>query len=112
MRSHPGRGDAAFVLSDFSMFDYFTAVNAILRNGPVPIPASASVSLHWNGTGNRLKVRNVAADFAGQYEDASADVNWSVANADGYAFSTANSSDITVSHAFTAHVHTGSFHRG
>lgn len=109
---HPGRGDASFVLSDFSLLDFLTVVNAIFRTGPAPIPASASVDVTWQGTGERVKVRNEAADFAGQYENAGAAVQWSFTNDEGYAFSTANSSETIVTHALVAQVRTGAFHRG
>jgi hypothetical protein len=60
----PGRGDALFTFSDLAMFDYFTSVNAILRDGSAPIiGATASVEIHWTGTGERLQVDNDAAEF-------------------------------------------------
>ena len=104
-------GDASFVLSDFSMLDYFDVGNAIFRMGPSPVPASASVDIQWAGTGERAEVRDDAKDFAGQYANAGASVQWSAA-ANGYAFSTVNSSETNVAHAFIARLRTGSFHRG
>lgn len=111
---HPGRGDASFVLSEFSLLDYFTVANAIFRfpAGPDPIPATASLDVEWTGIGEREKVRNEAADFGGQYENAAASLLWSAANEQGYSFSTAGSSETNVTHALVAHVQTGSFHRG
>ena len=107
----PGRGDANFTFSDLAMFDYFTSVNAILRDGSAPnIDATASVESHWTGTGERLKVDNDQAKFGGSYEHASATIEWSALNAAGYFFSTVNSSEINVTHAFTAHVRNGIFH--
>ena len=110
MTIRPGRGDAHFTLSDFALFDYFTAVNAILRTGPDPIDATASVDIQWTGTGERLQVDNDQAGFGGQYERASATIEWSASNDEGYSFSTANSTETTVTHAFTAHVRSGVFH--
>jgi hypothetical protein len=107
---HPGRGNAHFTLVDFSLLDYFTAVNAILRTGPDPIDATASVDVQWTGTGERLQVDNDQAGFAGQYENASATIEWSASNDAGYFFSTINSSETTVTHAFTAHVRNGVFY--
>jgi hypothetical protein len=110
---HPGAGDARFAASDLAMFDYFTEVNSILRDGSAPIvAATAGVDIHWMGTGERLKVENDAADFGGQYENASPLIEWSATAADGYFFSTANSSSTTVRHAFTAEVRNGIFHGG
>jgi hypothetical protein len=107
----PGRGDAQFTVSDLVMFDYFTEVNSILRDGSAPIvDATASVDIQWTGTGERLKVDNDQAGFGGQYENASTTIEWSAENADGYFFSTANSSMTTVRQAFTAHVRNGVFH--
>jgi hypothetical protein len=108
---HPGAGDAHFTFSALAMFDYFTSVNAILRPpGLVPLDATASVDIHWTGTGERLQVDNDAAGFGGSYERASARVEWSASNAAGYSFSTANSSEVNVTHAFTAEVRNGIFH--
>jgi hypothetical protein len=108
---HPGVGDARFAASDLAMFDYFTEVNSILRDGSAPIvAATASVEIHWTGTGERLQVDNDTAGFGGQYENASSMIEWSAENTDGYFFSTVNSSETTVRHAFTAHVRNGVFH--
>ncbi len=108
---HPGRGNARFVLEDSPMLDYGSVLNAILLNGAPPIPATASVEVHWQGTGERLRVNNAAAGFGGQYESALATMEWSASTETGYAFSTANSSETNVVHAFTAHVRTGIFYR-
>jgi hypothetical protein len=106
----PGRGDANFMLSDLRLFDYFTAANAILRDGSAPIlDATASVNIQWTGTGERLQVDNATAGFGGQYENARGSIEWSAENAEGYFFSTVDSSETTVTHAFTAHVRNGVF---
>jgi hypothetical protein len=107
---HPGASDAHFTVSDLAMFDYFTVANAILRTGPDPIDATASVDIRWTGTGERLQIENDAAGFGGHYKNASATIEWSAENAEGYFFSTVNSSVTTVTHAFTAHVRNGVFH--
>jgi hypothetical protein len=109
--SHPGRGDARFQWIGFPLLDYFDVVNAVFRTGPDPVPAMASVDVRWTGTGRRMKVRNDVQGFGGQYESASAMVQWSVSNAEGYFFSTANSSHTNLTSAFTAHVHNGVFRR-
>jgi hypothetical protein len=101
---HPGKGDAHFRLPDFAMLDYFTVVNALFRNGPEPVSATASVDIGWQGTGERLQVENGDQGFSGQYENASGSIQWSASNADGY------SRNVLVTHAFTAHVRTGVFH--
>jgi hypothetical protein len=110
---HPGGGDAHFTVSDLAMFDYFTEVNSILRDGSAPIiDATASVDIQWTGTGERLQVDNDAAGFGGSYENAgeTATIEWSAENAEGYFFSTNNSSETTVRRAFTAQVRNGVFH--
>jgi hypothetical protein len=111
VRIRPGRGDAHFGLSDVLLFDYLNVVNALFRPpGFDPLDAMASVDIHWTGTGERLQVNNDAAGFGGQYENASATIEWSAANDAGYFFSTANSSETNITHAFTAHVRSGTFH--
>jgi hypothetical protein len=107
----PGRGDAHFTVSNLAMFDYFTGGNTILRDGSAPIiDATASVDIQWTGTGERLQVDNDHAGFGAQYEHASATIEWSAENSEGYFFSTVNSSQTAVTHAFTAHVRNGVFH--
>jgi hypothetical protein len=107
---HPGAGDAHFIFTDLAMFDYFTSVNAIFRDGSAPIiDATASVEIHWTGTGERLQVDNDQAGFGGSYEHASATIEWSASNDEGYSFSTVNSSETTITHAFTAKVRNGAF---
>ena len=107
----PGRGDAHFMLSDLRLFDYFTSANAILRDGSAPIvDATASINIQWTGTGERLQVDNDTAGFGGHYENARGSIEWSAENAEGYFFSTVDSSETTVTHAFTAHVRNGVFH--
>ena len=107
---HPGQGDATFRLSDFPLLDYFTAANAILRAGPDPLEATASLDIAWLGTAERMQVENEEQSFMGNYENASASVQWSASNETGYFFSTANSSVTSVTHALTAQLRTGSFH--
>jgi hypothetical protein len=86
-------------------------VNAILRDGSAPIiGATASVNIHWTGTGERLEIHNDLAGFGGSYEHASATIEWSASNDAGYFFSTVDSSEINVTHAFTAKVRNGIFH--
>jgi hypothetical protein len=69
----------------------------------------ASVDVSWTGTGERMRIDNDAAGFGGQYEKATAIIEWSAA-AGGYFFSTVISSEANVTHAFTAHVRNGVFH--
>lgn len=107
----PGKGNASFRLLNFSLFDLIDSTNAVFRTGPAPIPATASVDIHWMGTGELRKVRNDAAGFGGLYANATSTVEWSASNDEGYFFSTANSSETEVTHAFIAHVRSGVFHR-
>ncbi len=109
VKMRPGRGDARFALSNFHTLDYLNVINAIFRTGPDPIPSRGSVDIEWNGTGQRMHVENEAAGFRGRYENASAHIEWSASSAAGYHFSTANSSETHITHAFTAHVQSGAF---
>lgn len=106
----PGAGDASFVLSDFENLDWLTVVNALFRpEGFEPIPATSSVNIQWTGTGERVSVSNNDAGFGGQYENATASVQWSASNDEGYSFSTAGSSETIITHAFTAKIRNGVF---
>jgi hypothetical protein len=107
----PGLGDAHLAFANVAMFDYFTSANAILRDDSAPIiGATASLDIHWTGTGERLKIDHDTDGFGGQYVRANATIEWSAENAEGYFFSTVNSSEANVTHAFTATVRNGVFH--
>jgi hypothetical protein len=111
VKVNPGRGHSSLTLSDVTLFDFVTGLNAIFRDGSAPIAdATASIEIRWKGTGERLQVQNAPAGFGGSYEHATATVEWSASNTAGYFFSTANSSDISVTHAFTARIRNGVFH--
>lgn len=106
----PGAGNAEFTLNNSDMLDFIDVVNAIFRNGPAPVPTKASVDIKWSGTGERIKVDNDELGFAGQYENATATINWSVEN-NSLFYDTANSSEVNITHAYTAKVRNGSFYR-
>ena len=106
----PSRGDARFTLTDLLHSDYFTIVNALFRTGPAPLGAMISLDIHWTGTGEEVQVNNDTAGFDGRYTQASATIAWLAANAAGYTFSTANSGEVNIPHAFTAQVRSGVFH--
>ena len=111
VRVRPGQGDAHFMLTDVFHSDYFNIVNALFRTGPLPLDATASLDIRWTGTGEQRQVNNDTAGFRGQYTNATATIEWSAANDAGYVFSTANSSETNIAHAFTARVQSGVFHK-
>jgi hypothetical protein len=106
-----GQGDAHFTLTDVFQSDYFEITNALFRTGPLPLGARASLDIRWTGTGEQVQVNNDTAGFRGQYTKANAMIAWSAANDAGYVFSTANSSETNITHAFTAQVQSGVFHK-
>jgi hypothetical protein len=110
VKVRPGQGDAHFRLTDVLHSDYFTVVNALLRTGPLPLGATASVDIRWTGTGEQRQVKNDTAGFRGQYTKTTATIEWSAANDAGYVFSTANSSETNILHAFTAELRSGVFY--
>ncbi len=89
--------------------DYLTVVNALFRNGPAPVPTMADVDIHWMGNGQRMVIRNDDAGFGGQYENANATIEWTVHN-DDFFYSTANSSETNISHAYTLKGRNGVFY--
>ena len=107
----PGRGDAHFA---FARSRYARSLHLRERDPPGwigPHPRRNGQRQHpVDGDGERLKVDNDQAGFVGQYENANATIEWSAENADGYFFSTVNSSEINITHAFTAKVRNGVFH--
>jgi hypothetical protein len=110
VRVRSGHGDAHFRLTEVFHSDYFKILNALFRTGPLPLDARASLDIRWAGTRERRQVNNDTAGFRGQYTNATATIEWSAANAAGYVFSTANSSETNITHAFTARVQSGVFH--
>ena len=106
---HPGRGDAHFQVENHSVCDFFTAENAVFRNGPPRIPTQLSVDIDWRATGERQQVSE--ATFGGAYENSMGDINWSASHTEGEPsfFDTTGSSEQNVPHAFTAHIRNGVF---
>ena len=102
-----GRGDAVFDL-DLDLFDFFDVANAVGRAGPPRERARAEVRIEWDGTGERVRLRNEDAGFFGRFERSDAHVSWRAENLDsGYSFETGDEQVIT--HAFIARVRSGYF---
>jgi hypothetical protein len=110
VRVRPGQGDARFTLTEAFHTDYFNILNALFRTGPLPLDARASFDIRWTGTREQRQVNNDTAGFRAEYTNTTATIDWSAANDAGYVFSTANSSETNVTHAFTARVQSGVFH--
>lgn len=112
VQTHPGSGNAAMNLTT-ELFDFFELANAVGRTGPAPVPATATVDVGWTGTGEKTQVTNEGegphSAFSAHYVNATAIVEWSATTAAGYQFSTAGSTDVTVTHAFTANMRNGVF---
>jgi hypothetical protein len=60
-----GEGSASLELSNVELKD-FGDFCSDLKHGP-SVPATASLKVRWNGVTNRVKVRNAAEGFAGQF---------------------------------------------
>ncbi len=62
---HLGDGDASLELANVQLKDFGTFCNDAVH-GP-SVPATASFKARWSGVTNRVKVRNAAEGFAGQF---------------------------------------------
>ena len=111
IKVHPGRGDASFAFDHLETQDWINVVNALFRpSGFVPIPATMSVYVAWHGTGERASLHNADLGFGGNYENATADVQWKAYNDDGYWLDTTGSTEVNLSHAFTCKIRNGAFY--
>jgi hypothetical protein len=71
-------------VADLAIGDYGNVVNALTGGSPI---ASAVVSfdVDWSGVDARVKIRNDATDFAGEFIHNSATLEWS-ATQPGFSF--------------------------
>src|SRR5690348_13975913 len=68
-------GFATLSLHDFDTEDYHNLENA-LKDGP-EVDASVSFDMKWTATGKRFNVSDPVHTFAGRYNLATVDINWS-----------------------------------
>lgn len=97
VRVNPGAGRASMEASKLAVTDDFTLANALLRNGPTPVPATVSFAVTWAGVSGRFAATNTADGnrYTGRYVDvASASINWS-ANERGFSFTSTPGSSST-----------------
>ncbi len=62
---HSGKGTASLELTNVELKDFGSFCNDLLH-GP-SVPATASMNVQWSGVTDRVKVRNVAEGFAGEF---------------------------------------------
>lgn len=83
MRVNLGSGAAALHVVDLAVGDYGNVVNA-LTGGP-GLAAMVSFDINWSGVDERVKIRNDATDFGGEFIRNSATLVWS-ASESGFSF--------------------------
>ena len=110
-----GNGQAEMHLSNYELFDFVNAPNAILRPPGFPRdPALASIDVHCTPTGMTRSITSPRlsgeGSFAGTYYQTDVEFDWSAKNlATGYEFSTTGSSRSVVTSQFSARVRNGIF---
>jgi hypothetical protein len=78
-----GNGSASLHVDDLDVEDYHDVVNALL-DGP-SVEASVSFDVNWSGVDERVKIRNRATGFAGDFIHNKATLQWS-ASESGFSF--------------------------
>jgi hypothetical protein len=63
--------------------DYHDIINAVVRNGPKPIPSKVSFDVRWHGGGHHRKVRDQKFGFEGHYVTGKATVKFTASNDSG-----------------------------
>ena len=76
---HPGSGEASLVVSNFAVRDYFNIPNALMRGAFNS--ATVSFDVRWASGRKKVKVRDEANGFAGQFVENSAQLSWSATSA-------------------------------
>lgn len=104
----PGRGGAR-LRAVLGLSDYFDLPAALFHEGKAPLAAEADVDIRWEDAGEQAHVENSSDGFTADYRSATAKLTWSATNSDGYEFSTEDSTDVHVAHAFTAVLRSGRF---
>jgi hypothetical protein len=75
----PGKGSATLQASNVPILDYGDILNALLGNGPPPIPGSVSFKVVWSGVNSRVNIRNtnpVYGGFAAEFVRNTAQMEW------------------------------------
>ena len=84
IRVNLGEGSASLHVADLDVEDYGNVVNA-LQDGP-SFEGTVTFDVNWNGVTERVKIRNTAIDFGGEYVRNSAALTWSGSNSTGFSF--------------------------
>jgi hypothetical protein len=83
----PGSGTATMDVQNVALVDAFTVANALFGDPSTFVPATASYHVEWGGVIRRYQARNDSDRFAGTFVDtASATIEWSATNAQGFRF--------------------------
>jgi hypothetical protein len=91
------------------MKDYIDIENALVGNGPPPLPSVVSYRVEWNATGAINEFDNVAQQFRGAFRAASAQMEW-VARTVDFDFVSAPIATSTTDAAQLGREHNGSFY--
>jgi hypothetical protein len=97
-------GSASLHVADLDVEDYGNVVNA-LQDGP-SLEAAVSFDANWSGIRERVKIRNPATDFGGEYIRNSATFVWSGSNSSGFRF---QAEPLAAGFATIGHERNGSF---
>ena len=77
VRVNLGNGSASMHVAGLDVEDYGNVVNAL--TGGTGVASTVSFDIDWSGVDERVKVRNRAVDFGGEFVRNSADLVWSAA---------------------------------
>jgi hypothetical protein len=64
------------------MKDFHDFGNALFGGGPAPKPVTVSARVRWSGIAARLKINNVAQNFAGKFIQNQAQMEWAATTED------------------------------
>ena len=67
---------------DLRMKDFIDLENAVIGNGPSPVPSVVFYRVEWNAIGAFNVFDNAAQQFRGEFRNASAQMEWSARTVD------------------------------
>jgi hypothetical protein len=73
-------GRARFRAHSVAVKDYHDIINAVLHNGPKPIPSHVSFDVRWHGDGQHRSIRDPKFGFEGHYVTGPATIHFTAAD--------------------------------
>jgi hypothetical protein len=110
VKVHLGKGTASLRLTNYKLFDDHNLRNSLSAPNYTqkPVDATVSFDVQWSGVTRRVKVRDKKNEFAGQFVETGATIEWSSKEA-GFTFQSDAAKTSKTVYAVIGHERNGVF---